>query len=62
MHAILFLAIAICVAIPYAVARFLEARLDPKEPPTLPQKFPVIGHVIGMIQKKARYYVQLRYF
>lgn len=61
MHLIPFLAIAILLALLYAFSRYQESQHDPKEPPFLPQKIPFIGHIIGMIQKKARYYVHLRY-
>ena len=55
-----FLVVAVCAALYYAISGVLEAKRDPREPPTLPQRIPFIGHVIGMIQKKAKYYVRLR--
>lgn len=60
MHVVPFLAVAVCVGFYYLLARFLKVKHDPREPPILPQTIPVVGHVIGMIQKKGRYYVQLR--
>lgn len=60
MNLILLLILVFLVAVCYAVSHILEARHDAREPPTLPSSIPVVGHVIGMLRKKARYYVQLR--
>ncbi len=56
----LFLVFVFFVAVAYAVACSVEAKHDAREPPALPSKIPYIGHVIGMLRKKVRYYVQLR--
>jgi hypothetical protein len=56
----LCLVLVFLIAVPYAVSRIIETRHDAREPPALPSKIPFIGHVIGMLRKKARYYVQLR--
>ena len=60
MHVLPSLAVATCLCLYYVIARFLGVRHDPREPPSLPQRVPVIGHVIGMLREKGRYYVQLR--
>ena len=60
MHLIPFLAIAILLALLYALSHYQESKHDSQEPPFLPQKVPFIGHIIGMIQQKTRYYVHLR--
>ena len=60
MHMVLVLTVVLCVAVYYGNSQFLEGRYDPREPPPLPQKFPFIGHVIGMLRKKGRYYIELR--
>ncbi|KAL2045337.1 hypothetical protein N7G274_002420 [Stereocaulon virgatum] len=61
MNAILFLVLLILIVISYAISGIVEARHDAREPPALPSKIPLIGHVIGLLQKKARYYAQLRH-
>ena len=60
MHVVPPLVVAICVGLYYAITRFYQAKHDPREPPLLSQTIPIIGHVIGMLRKKGRYYVQLR--
>lgn len=35
---------------------------DPREPPLAPQSVPIIGHMIGLSQRKFDYYVDLRYY
>lgn len=60
MNLILFFIIALFVAIYYTVSRVQAAKHDGREPPILPSKIPFIGHVIGLLRKKVRYYVRLR--
>lgn len=43
------------------VNRFLIAKHDPKEPPLLPPKIPLVGHVIGLMRQKVYYYLDLGY-
>jgi hypothetical protein len=33
---------------------------DPREPPQLKPKFPVIGHLLGILQYEAEYFQKLR--
>ncbi|EXJ89429.1 hypothetical protein A1O3_02496 [Capronia epimyces CBS 606.96] len=41
------------------VEKAFSARLDPREPPLLPSKLPVIGHLIGFLRYGSAYYMQL---
>jgi hypothetical protein len=34
---------------------------DPREPPQLKPKFPVIGHLLGILQHEAEYFQKLRF-
>ena len=43
------------VAFLVIVSHFFSAKHDPREPPLIPPKFPVIGHVIGMVQHGVAY-------
>lgn len=60
MNPTLFLVVAFIFAISFAVSRINEARHDVREPPNLPSNVPFIGHVIGMLRMKVRYYIWLR--
>ena len=40
--------------------RFLAIKQDPREPPLVPSKIPLFGHLIGLVQRKNEYYVDLR--
>ena len=42
----------------YALA--CRAGRDPREPPDAETKIPLFGHVIGIMQRKFRYYAELR--
>lgn len=59
MQTILLPGSIIAILTVYLFRRFLAVNHDPSEPPILPAKIPVIGHVIGMMKKKADYYVEL---
>lgn len=41
--------------------RYLIGKHDPNEPPLLPSKIPIVGHVIGLMRQKVYYYLDLRY-
>lgn len=41
---------------------FLRVNHDPREPPLIPQKIPFVGHIIGLIRLKIKYYAKIRYF
>ena len=40
----------------YLLTRFLTLPHDSKEPPLIPSKIPVIGHVIGLLHHGTAYY------
>ena len=40
---------------------FWGSKLDPKEPPSIPQPIPIIGHLLGLIRHGTQYYAQVRY-
>ena len=39
----------------------LNAKQDSREPPRVRARIPFVGHVIGLVRKKFRYYVELRF-
>ena len=39
----------------------LGTKQDPKEPPSIPQPIPYIGHLLGIILYGTQYYDQVRY-
>ena len=45
----------------FLIDYFLGAKLDPKEPPLVPSTIPYVGHLIGMIRRRTRYLVDVRY-
>lgn len=40
---------------------YLTSKHEPNEPPLVPPKIPIVGHVIGLIRQKVYYYLDLRY-
>lgn len=51
--------IAIAIGSWILLDRFLTVAHDAKEPPLVPQKFPYIGHVVGMLYHGNSYYSKL---
>ena len=51
---------AVFVAI--ASAWFLRSKHDPREPPVIAPKIPVIGHVVGLIGQGFSYISHMRYY
>ena len=43
------------------LVRFRTVSSDPREPPIVPPRIPVIGHVIGLIRNGGAYYTKLRF-
>ena len=58
----LFLAATVGTGACVVIAHLLRAKHDPREPPLAPANIPFIGHVIGIMRKKFKYYAQLRYY
>lgn len=54
-------AFAVFVAVVAIATRLLRLKKDPREPPFISSKIPVIGHLIGMITGGADYYGKLEY-
>ena len=44
----------------YAFKRIIDRGGDPPEPPLVTSSIPFVGHILGMIKKKADYYVELQ--
>lgn len=42
------------------IDKYFEYRLNPKEPPLLPQKLPLIGHLLGFLRYGSEYYLKMR--
>lgn len=61
MQTSLLLFLLSSAAVYLLVNHFLIAKHDPKEPPLLPPKIPLFGHVIGLMRQKVYYYLDLRY-
>ena len=53
--------LAIAAGISFMLARGLGSKQDPREPPVVVASIPYIGHIVGLMQSKFNYYVQLRY-
>ena len=56
--AISLLASIVVVAI--ALEHFMGFKLDPKEPPLIPQRIPYVGHLISILRHGARFYLRMR--
>jgi hypothetical protein len=41
------------------VQKWLSPTVDAREPPLVPPRIPVIGHIISMIREKAGFYTRL---
>ena len=53
-------AIAIAAAIAFLILHLLTPRLDPREPPLLKPRIPLVGHILGMIRHQAQYHTNLQ--
>lgn len=51
------LAIGCCIL--YILTRLSRVKRYPNEPPYIEPKFPIVGHVIGLLWKRYHYYVGL---
>ena len=40
--------------------RTLSPRIDPREPPLVKPRIPLIGHIIGMMRHQAEYHIMLQ--
>lgn len=61
MQASLLLFLLSFAAVYLLANRYLISKHDPNEPPLLPPKIPIVGHVIGLIRQKVYYYLDIRY-
>lgn len=61
MQTLLLLFLLFVAGVYLLVNHFLVTKIDPKEPPLLPPKIPLVGHVIGLMRQKVYYYLDLRY-
>lgn len=53
-------AIILITIILFVLTRLISPTLDPKEPPLLKSRIPVIGHIIGIIRLQTSYHKFLR--
>lgn len=60
MQTLLLLILAITIPIFYLFRHFLTPKHDQTEPPIVSPNIPVVGHIIGLMRKKAYYYLELR--
>lgn len=52
--------VAVIVAVATVlVQKWLSPTVDAREPPLVPPRIPVIGHIISMIREKAGFYTRL---
>ncbi|KAH6640310.1 hypothetical protein F5144DRAFT_477043, partial [Chaetomium tenue] len=51
---------AIAMALVYVLLQALGARVDPREPPLVKPRLPLIGHIIGMMREQAQYHITLQ--
>jgi len=53
--------IGIVVVVLGLLIRFIASpRLDPREPPVLKPRIPLVGHIIGLFRHQASYYSMLQ--
>ncbi len=60
MKETIWISLAIVAASAWLFNRFLAVKQDPQEPPLVPSKIPVFGHLVGLVMRKNDYYVDLR--
>ncbi|KAH6843294.1 hypothetical protein B0I37DRAFT_408164 [Chaetomium sp. MPI-CAGE-AT-0009] len=51
---------AIVVALTFLVLQTIGPRVDPREPPLVKPRVPLIGHIIGMMRQQAQYHITLQ--
>lgn len=51
---------AMAVAFTFAILQALGPRVDPREPPLVKPRVPLIGHIIGMMRQQAQYHITLQ--
>lgn len=57
---IVVLAVALLCAVAIAISHRFAAR-DPREPPIVHSKIPILGHIVGFIRYGQPYLIHLRY-
>ena len=60
MKEAIWISLALTAASYWLFDRFLALKQDPQEPPLIPPKIPLVGHLIGLVMRKNDYYVELR--
>ncbi|KAF3032342.1 hypothetical protein E8E12_001542 [Didymella heteroderae] len=56
------IAVVSIALIVFGIAQVSSPTLDPKEPPLIKSRVPVIGHIVGIIQQQATYHKILRLY
>jgi len=54
------IAVILITMILFVLTRLISPTLDPKEPPLLKSKIPIVGHIIGIIRLQTSYHKFLR--
>lgn len=52
--------IIIIAVVASLILSYFGSKYDPKEPPVLPQKIPLFGHILGILQHGLKYYTIIR--
>lgn len=53
--------LALAVLVGVLLSKFFSLKMDPREPPLVPSKVPLIGHIIGMVQEGPQYLKRIGY-
>jgi hypothetical protein len=54
-------ALGLVIAVGVFLSNLLRPKLDPREPPIVHPKVPLLGHIIGMLREGPLYYRRVRY-
>lgn len=53
--------VAVFAVLVVLLDRVLRLRLDPREPPLISQKIPILGHLAGFLKYGSDYYLRTRF-
>lgn len=53
-------ALGLVIAVGVFLSNLLRPKLDPREPPVVYPKVPLLGHIIGMLREGPLYYKKVR--
>ena len=61
LHVTTMLPLLVPLVLYFMLQHYLRFTYDPMEPPVVPQKFPFVGHIFGLIRHRLRYFELIRY-